>query len=126
MVGYSGGKEPDPTYRNTKDHTEALLIEFDPKLVSYEDLVLEWSRSHSPRGKTKCQYRSAVWYLNEEQKEIAEEVVEGMKVYMGRHRAPASVQKYIEDNDDFSAVEEATRFYRAEEYHQNFMQKQRF
>mmetsp|Transcript_1093 Transcript_1093/g.1431 ORF Transcript_1093/g.1431 Transcript_1093/m.1431 type:complete len:110 (+) Transcript_1093:325-654(+) len=108
------------------DHTEALLVEFDPIEITYEDLVLEWSRMHYPRGKTKCQYRSAVWYLNEEQREIAEHVVEGMKIYMGRHSTSPSVVRAIQEEEEFSSVEEATRFFRAEEYHQNFTNKQRF
>lgn len=128
IVGYSGGQRLNPTYRNIMDHTEALLIEFDPNQTSYEDLALEWSRMHSPRGKSKCQYRSAIWYLNEEQKEKAKEVVEGMKVYMnGSRPMPPGVRKLMgEDDGIYSSVDPATRFYRAEEYHQNFLNKQRF
>ena len=100
----------DPTYRNIKDHTEALLIEFDPNKVSYEELVIEWSRMHTPIGKRKCQYRSAVWYLNDDQKEACEDIVAGMKASYG-----SGVD---------SSVEPATRFYRGEEYHQNFTTKQ--
>ena len=40
-AGYSGGKESDPTYRFIKDHSEAVLIEFNPNIVSYEDLLVE-------------------------------------------------------------------------------------
>mmetsp|Transcript_19789 Transcript_19789/g.55040 ORF Transcript_19789/g.55040 Transcript_19789/m.55040 type:complete len:123 (-) Transcript_19789:941-1309(-) len=108
-VGYSGGKTLDPTYRSIQDHTEACLVEFDPKVLPYEDLVLSWSRMHSPGRETKCQYRSAVWYVNEDQKEIADEVVEGWQ---------ASTRSKLH-----TSVEEATRFYRAEEYHQYFMTK---
>jgi len=108
-VGYSGGTKPNPTYRDIQDYTEALLIEFDPSVLSYEDLLIEWSRMHSPSTKTKCQYRSAVWYLNEDQQELAEQVVEGMKAAMRGHC--------------HSSVEKATRFYRAEEYHQEFLAK---
>ena len=119
-MGYSGGHKLNPTYRNIQDHTEALLIEFDPTIISYEDLVLEWSRMHSPVGKTKCQYRSAVWYLDEEQKEIADEVVQGMKAYMSRNAA----SKWMAEIS--SSVEPVTSFYRAEEYHQNFLTRGRF
>jgi methionine-S-sulfoxide reductase len=108
VVGYSGGKQVNPTYRNIKDHTEALLIEFDPLVVSYQDLALEWSRMHLPTYEGKCQYRSAVWYLNEEQKKAAESVVEEMKASTGKV---------------YTSVDKATRFYRAEEYHQNYFQK---
>lgn len=111
IVGYSGGRERNPTYQTIKDHTEALLIEFDPTQITYEDLLIEWSRMHSPLYKSKCQYRSAVWYVNEEQKEAAEEVLRGMK-------ATARGQEI------HSSVEKATRFYQAEDYHQNFMSRQ--
>jgi peptide-methionine (S)-S-oxide reductase len=110
VVGYSGGKQPNPTYRNIKDYTEALLVEFDPLVVSYEDLLITWSRMHSPTSKGKCQYRSAVWYLNEDQQEIAEGVLEGMQ---------ATTRGKVT-----SSVEPVTAFYRAEEYHQDFLMKQ--
>ena len=107
IVGYSGGSELLPTYRTIKDHTEALLVEFDPTLISYEDLVIEWSRMHSPVGKRKCQYRSAVWFLNDDQKGTCEDIFAGMKASYGA--------------DFASSLEPATRFYRAEEYHQNYL-----
>jgi len=107
MVGYSGGKELNPTYRRIKDHTESVLIEFDPNVLSFEDVLIEWSRMHSPTRKTSTQYRSAVFYLDEDQKESAEEIVAGMRAAAG-----GNIQ---------CDVEKATRFYRAEEYHQDFL-----
>lgn len=112
IVGYSGGKTESPTYRCIRDHTEALLIEFDPQIVSYEHLVETWSKMHTPIGRTKCQYRSAVWFLNASQQRTAEKVVADMLDRLGSSKAESS-------------VEPATRFYRAEEYHQNFTAKQR-
>ena len=91
------------------DHTEALLIEFDPNVVAYEDLLITWSRMHSPTSTAKCQYRSAVWYLNEDQQAEAEGVLDGMKA--------------ITSGTVTSKVEPVTRFYRAEEYHQNYLSK---
>jgi peptide-methionine (S)-S-oxide reductase len=110
IVGYTGGTKLYPTYRNIQDHTEALLIEFNPNLISYEDLVIEWSRMHTPSRTTKCQYRSAVWYVNDEQQEIAEAIVGGMKATYGADGCTSSVER-------------ATKFYQAEEYHQNFNSK---
>jgi len=43
VTGYSGGKELDPTYRTMKDHTESVLIEFNPDIVSYEEILIEAS-----------------------------------------------------------------------------------
>jgi len=110
-VGYSGGQTLNPTYHNIKDHTEALLIEFDPSQITYEDLLIEWSRM-AGGGSGSCQYRSAVWYLNDEQRESAQEVVDGMKAARGRRFGGAH-----------PSVEKATRFYRGEEYHQDFLVK---
>lgn len=110
MVGYSGGITPNPTYKSIQDHTEALLVEFDPSEVSYEDLVLSWTQMHQPsyhRGKR--QYRSAVWFVNEEQEEVAEQVV---KDWRASSRSPL-----------YTDVEPATEFYRGEEYHQYFLSK---
>ena len=110
VVGYTGGKQPNPTYRAILDHTEALLIEFDPSKISYQQMLAHWWRMHRPLYKGKCQYRSAVWYINEEQKKIAEEHLEKAKA---------------ESKDElYTSVEEATTFYRAEEYHQDFVSKQ--
>lgn len=110
IVGYTGGQTLHPTYRNIQDHTEALLVEFDPTFVTYKDLCMEWSRMHTPVGKPKCQYRSAIWYLDQEQQETALEVVKGLTAVHGTDNVSSS-------------VEPVTRFYRAEEYHQNFMAK---
>jgi len=112
LVGYSGGNKLNPTYQSIKDHTEALLIEYDPNVISYEQLVTEWTKMHSlTRKSTKCQYRSALWYLNDEQKQRAEDVLEKI-------RTAQKIDKI------YSAVEPVTKFYRAEEYHQNYIQKQ--
>lgn len=110
-MGYSGGKTKDPTYRNIQDHTEALLVEFDPTKLSYEDLVLSWTQMHHPNHQGgKCQYRSAVWYLNDEQKEIADAIVNQWKTSCSRDTL-------------YTSVEPALSFFRAEEYHQFFMSK---
>jgi peptide-methionine (S)-S-oxide reductase len=99
-----------PTYRSIKDHTEAVLIEFNPDVVSYEDLLIEWSRMHTPNYKRKTQYKSAIWYLDDEQRTTAEGVLKGIK---------ASSRELV-----YTDLEPVTRFYRAEEYHQDFMSKQ--
>jgi peptide-methionine (S)-S-oxide reductase len=91
------------------DHTEAMFIEFDPTIVTYDELVIEWSRIHMPSYNNKCQYRSAVWYLTGDQMEAAEEVVAGMK---------SAARKKL-----YTSVEPATKFYKGEEYHQHFMAK---
>jgi peptide-methionine (S)-S-oxide reductase len=112
VVGYTGGKAPNPTYRNIKDHTEALKVEFDPKRVSYQDLLREWSRMHHPNYPAKVQYRSAMWYLDEpvHQRTYAEQAVNEMRMAHPGEKL-------------HTRVKPAGKFYRAEEYHQNFLAK---
>mmetsp|Transcript_15873 Transcript_15873/g.21262 ORF Transcript_15873/g.21262 Transcript_15873/m.21262 type:complete len:120 (+) Transcript_15873:161-520(+) len=112
VVGYSGGQEKNPTYAYIKDSTESILIEYDPDIISYEDILVEWSRMHSPISKRKTQYRSAIFYADEEQKKIAEETVKAMKSALGVSKV-------------FTGIEPVSAFYRAEEYHQNYLNKYR-
>mmetsp|Transcript_14501 Transcript_14501/g.24017 ORF Transcript_14501/g.24017 Transcript_14501/m.24017 type:complete len:110 (+) Transcript_14501:277-606(+) len=99
VVGYSGGLEPDPTYQTMMDYTEAVLVEFNPSIVSLEQILNKWKRLADPYP-SKRQYRSAVWFLNAKQEEVAKEFCHGME--------------YVD-------VEPATKFYMAEERHQNFL-----
>jgi len=70
-VGFAGGKAPKPTYRSMKDHTEAVMLEFDPKIVSFAHLVeLFWSAHDPSRPGWGVQYAHKIWYRNEEQKAI--------------------------------------------------------
>ena len=94
------------TYQSIQDTTEALLIEYDTTQTSYEKILQEWKALASPYPSTR-QYRTALWYLNEQQERIAREFV-STNMPQG---------KYVD-------VEPATRFWKAEEYHQNFLQKQ--
>ena len=112
-MGYTGGATLNPTYKVIQDHTEALLIEFDPQEITYTQLLQHWSRMHSPTNtKSKCQYRAAVWYTNDEQHKEAQAFVAGLQDRLGKTVT--------------SAIEPATRFYKAEEYHQNFIANQRW
>ena len=110
IVGYTGGVKPDPTYQNIQDSTEAVLIEYDPSLISYETILKEWSKLHYPFMKQKCQYRSAIFVKNAEERLIAEKIVEELS---------AGNTKEV-----YTDIEEALPFYRAEEYHQDFLNKQ--
>ena len=110
VVGYTGGVKPNPTYHAIGDHTEAVLIEYNPDIVTFEDLLLEWSQMHSPTRYRSTQYRSAIWYTNNEEKETAQNFVVAMK----------SAQRGYAF---FISIEPATRFYRAEEYHEDFLSK---
>ncbi len=117
-VGYTGGHATNPSYEDVcsgaTGHAEALEVVYDPEKVSYEKLAKLFFEIHDPtqvnrqgpdRGE---QYRSAVFYVDEEQKQIAERLIgilqeKGLKVA--------------------TQVEEAGRFWRAEEYHQDYYNK---
>ena len=80
-VGYTGGDVPDATYRNHGDHAEAIEIVFDPELTSYRELLEFFFQIHDPttpnrqgndRGRS---YRSAIYYVGDEQKETAEATI---------------------------------------------------
>jgi len=79
-VGYTGGKVPNATYENHEGHAEAVKIEFDPARISYDELLRFFFRIHDPTTKNRqgndigTSYRSAIFYSNDEQKKVAEEV----------------------------------------------------
>ena len=114
IVGYTGGMERDPTYKKILDHTEAILVEYDPAVVSYEDMCRHWSKMIQDKlGKSSRQYRLAIWYLNTEQKAIAEQSVKDLLDQEGGE--PSDV-----------VAEPATKFYQAEEYHDHFLTSNAF
>mmetsp|Transcript_11468 Transcript_11468/g.22007 ORF Transcript_11468/g.22007 Transcript_11468/m.22007 type:complete len:122 (-) Transcript_11468:205-570(-) len=101
----------DPTYRNMGDHTECIQIQYDPSVVTYEKLLEIMFNDHYSylRRPGSLQYRSGIWYQDENQKEIAEKVIEQIRQQTGRevytHLAPLG------------------EFYMAEEYHQKYVEK---
>lgn len=112
IVGYSGGKSLNPTYQRIKDHTEALLVEYDPAVIRYDELLVKWARNAYPYGKEKTQYRNAIFFTNFDQQSIAEEVCAKI-----RDQGKAKGQQvHIE-------IEQITKFYKAEGYHQDFLAK---
>ena len=106
-VGYTGGTTADPTYHKLGDHTETVQIDYDPTQISYAELLAVFWASHSPTYRTlSMQYRSAIFYHNEEQKQLALESL--------RRREQAL------DSPVYTDVEAAGRFYLAEDYHQKY------
>jgi len=84
-VGYAGGITANPTYRKIGDHTETIQIDFDPLIVSYEDLLLHFWRNHYPnRDEYKGrQYISLLRYHSDEQKQLIEYVKSEMEQELG-------------------------------------------
>lgn len=118
-VGYTGGHTKNPSYEqvctHTTGHAEAVELESDPKIISYETLVKQFFHMHDPTQLNRQgpdvgdSYRSAIFYENDEQKTIAEKV-------------KATLQR----NYDQSIVTEITKagiFYPAENYHQKYSEK---
>lgn len=80
-VGYSGGDVPNATYRNHGTHAEAIEIVFDPAQISYRQILEFFFQIHDPSTQNRqgndvgTSYRSAIYYLSEEQKRVAEDTV---------------------------------------------------
>eukprot|EP01080_Neovahlkampfia_damariscottae_P009426 gene9426-1633_t len=71
-VGYTGGEYNTPSYYDMKDHSESVQIDFDPTVISFEELLNIFWSSHSPTHiHFRKQYMSAIWFHNEQQKEVA-------------------------------------------------------
>ena len=121
VVGYTGGHTQDPTYEEvssgTTGHAEAIQITYDPKETSYEQLLNIYWHNIDPTVENSqfvdhgTQYRSAIFYHNEEQKSSAE-----------RSKAELAASKRF-DKPIMTEIVAATTFYPAEEYHQKYYKK---
>jgi peptide-methionine (S)-S-oxide reductase len=122
-VGYAGGYTPNPTYEETcsgrTGHTEAVLVVFDPKRTSYEDLLRVFWENHDPTQGMRqgndvgTQYRSAIYYTNDAQRDAAE---------LSRKR----FQEKLADagyGDITTEIAPAGDFWYAEDYHQQYLAK---
>jgi peptide-methionine (S)-S-oxide reductase len=122
-VGYAGGFTQNPTYREVcsgaTGHTEAVLVVFDPKKISYSDLVKVFWESHDPTQGMRqgndigTQYRSGIYYYNDDQREIAER---SREVYQ-QHLSAAGYGAITTE------IVPAPEFYYAEDYHQQYLSK---
>lgn len=108
-VGYAGGSTADPTYENIGDHSETVQIEYDPSQITYSDLLeIFWDSHDATRTSFSRQYRSAIFYHDEEQKRLALES-------KARQEAGTDDRNGIKTD-----IVPATDFYLAEAYHQKF------
>jgi len=120
-VGYTGGTKVNPTYEDVctdaTGHAEVVEIEFDPTQITYSELLEVFWSNHNPTTLNRqgpdvgTQYRSVIFYHSPEQKAAAEVSKEKMD-QSGRFRSPVVTQ-----------VEPAPKFWRAEEYHQRYLEK---
>ncbi len=116
--GYMGGKRPNPTYQQVcsgaTGHVEVVRVAYDPAVISYADLLDVFFSTHDSTTLDRqgndvgTQYRSVIFYENDEQKRAAEKKIE-------------ELTKAKEFNDPIvTAIEPAQTFYKAEGYHQNY------
>ncbi len=121
IPGYTGGTLDNPGYEQVAsgqtNHAEAVQIKFDPKIISFEKLLEVFFKLHDPTtlnkqgADTGTQYRSAIFYSNESQRELAE-------------KSKAQAQKMFTDKI-VTEITQASEFYEAEEEHKDFYEKGR-
>lgn len=121
QVGYTGGTVSNPDYRTVcggaTGHAEAVELEFDPEKISYGELLKAFFQMHDATQLNRqgpdvgTQYRSAVFYHDEDQKEQAEQLIEALN-QSGALPRPVVTQ-----------VVPSEEFFRAEEYHQRYIEK---
>jgi peptide-methionine (S)-S-oxide reductase len=119
--GYAGGRVEDPTYREVcsgnTGHAEVVQVEYDPEALSYEEILEVFFTVHDPTQLNRqgpdvgSQYRSIVLYHDDEQRRLAEEYVAALDEEGGY------------DDDVVTEVERLETFYRAEEKHQDYFEK---
>lgn len=118
LPGYIGGLNPNPTYKEVctgeTGHAEAIQIEFNPDEISYAKLLEIFFATHDPTTLNRqgndigTQYRSEIFYLNENQKKLAEAYIEYL------------TEEKVYQNPIVTTISESTTFYHAEDYHKNY------
>ena len=118
-VGYCGGNSPNTNYREvctgTTNHAEAVKLEFDPKVITYEQIIKRFFEFHDPTTLNSqgpdfgTQYRSEIFYLNHEQKIIAQKIIDDVNIKLSG--------KVV------TKLSELKNYCTAEEYHQKYLEK---
>ena len=118
-VGYCGGNSPNTNYREvctgTTNHAEAVKLEFDPKVITYEQIIKRFFEFHDPTTLNSqgpdfgTQYRSEIFYLNEKQKNIAQKVIDEENLKLS--------------GNVVTKLSELKNYCTAEEYHQKYLEK---
>jgi peptide-methionine (S)-S-oxide reductase len=118
VSGYTGGKVPNPTYKQVctglTGHAEACNIIYDPSKISYDELLAAFFVAHDPTQLNRqgndegTQYRSAIFYHNAEQHKLADYYIKRLN------------EEKAYNNDIVTEVQPYSKFYKAEDYHQNY------
>jgi peptide-methionine (S)-S-oxide reductase len=110
-VGYAGGTKENPTYHDPGDHSETIQMDYDPTVISYEQLLDVFWDSHDPASSSwSLQYMAAVFYHNDEQKKLAE---------ASKAREEGRMKGRI-----VTKILPSGKFTRAEGYHQKYLLRQ--
>lgn len=116
-AGYTGGENENPTYEHHPGHAEALRVTYDPEVTSYQRILDFFFQIHNPTTLNRqgndigTSYRSAIFYQNEEEKQVAEDIIRIVNE-SGRWKDPV-----------VTTLEPFRAFYPAEDYHQDYLQK---
>ena len=118
-VGYCGGNSPNTNYREvctgTTNHAEAVKLEFDPKVISFEKIIRKFFEFHDPTTLNSqgpdfgTQYRSEIFYLNDEQKKTAQKIIDEENIKLSGRVV--------------TKLSELKNYCTAEEYHQKYLDK---
>jgi len=118
VSGYMGGSKPNPTYEEicngNTGHAEVIQIEYDAEVISFKELLLIFFKTHNPTTRNRqgndigTQYRSVIFFHNQEQKVQAQEVIDEL------------TKEMIFDNTIITEISPVSLFYSAENYHQNY------
>lgn len=118
MSGYMGGRLKNPTYMEVcsgnTGHAEVIQVDFIPQEITYEELLLVFFKTHNPTTLNRqgndmgTQYRSVIFYHNQEQKEQAERMIDEL------------TKQSVFDKPIVTELAPVTDFYEAEDYHQNY------
>ena len=118
-VGYCGGHNSNTTYKEVcsgnSGHAEVVKLEYDPSIISYNEIIETFFKIHDPTTLNSqgpdfgTQYRSEIFYHNEEQKKIAKEVL-------------SQIDKQL-NGTVVTKISEIKNYCKAEEYHQNYLEK---
>lgn len=119
--GYSGGHVPNPSYEavctGTTGHAEVTQVTFDPDVISFRDLLGVFFSIHDPTtpdrqgGDVGTQYRSAIFYHDDEQRRVAEDLVRELEA------------EHVFDDPIVTTIESLKAFYPAEEYHREYYRR---
>ncbi|MGB4775171.1 MAG: peptide-methionine (S)-S-oxide reductase MsrA [Daejeonella sp.] len=118
VSGYMGGNKPNPSYMEictgNTGHAEVIQLDYDPEVISFEELLLIFFKTHNPTtlnqqgNDTGTQYRSVIFYHNTEQKKQAETMIDKLE------------KELVFDRPIVTQITPVSEFYEAEDYHQNY------